>query len=431
MCSASTEGSGEEPGGAVTAEFLAVGSELTSGHVVNTNACYVSQRLAACGIQTVFHTAVGDDEERMARAIRLAAGRADVVIVTGGLGPTRDDFTREVIAGVAGKELVCHQPSVADITEKFRRFGATLTENNLQQAYLPEGAEVIPNQRGTAPGFALYMDRALVIALPGVPLEMKLMLGDWVEPHLRQLGYCRGVHLTRQLHCYGVGESAIDARIRHLMSPDANPVVALLAQEGTITVKMTATDETTQAAEELLEETEREVRDLLRDLIFGRDGEGLEHAVARLLLEQKKTLAVAESCTGGLVSSMLTRVPGISASFLLGVVAYCNEAKTRLLRVCPELIGAHGAVSAEVARALAEGVRQVAGSDLACSLTGIAGPRGGTEEKPVGLVWMAVAGERGTEVLRRNFRGSRTEVQLRAAKTALNALRLTLLSREL
>lgn len=411
----------------VTAELVSVGSELTSGHVVNTNVCYLSQRLAECGIQTVFHTTVADDAERMAEALRTACPRADVVIVTGGLGPTRDDFTRDVIAQVAGKALIRHQPSVEDIAEKFRRFGATLTENNLQQAYLPTGADVIPNRRGTAPGFALRMGGALVLALPGVPREMRLMFEEWVEPCLRRLGYCRGVHVTRQLHCYGTGESAIDNRIRHLMAPDHNPVVALLAQEGTITVKLTATAETPAGAGQLLDETEREVRELLGELVFGRDGEGLEDAVARLLLKQGKTLAMAESCTGGLVSSMLTRVPGVSAAFLVGVVAYSNGAKVALLGVPEELISAHGAVSAEVARSMAEGVRKQSGSDLACAVTGIAGPAGGTAEKPVGLVWMAVADEAGTEVLQRRFRGSRTEVQLRAAKTVLNALRLRLL----
>lgn len=415
------------PSGSLTAELVAVGSELTSGHVLNTNVCWLSQRLADCGIRTVFHTTVGDEAERMAEALRTATRRADLVIVTGGLGPTRDDFTREVIARAAGKPLVRHQPSVEDIAGKFRRFGARLTENNLQQAYIPEGAEVIPNRRGTAPGFALRVGGAVVVALPGVPREMKLMFSDWVEPYLRRQGLCRGVHLTRQLHCFGAGESAIDSRIRHLMAPDHNPVVALLAQEGTITVKMTATADTPAEARRLLDETEQEVRGLLGRLVFGRDGEGLEDAVAKLLLAEGKTLAVAESCTGGLVSSLLTRVPGISAAFLMGVVAYANEAKTALLGVPGGLIEAHGAVSPEVARAMAEGVRRRAGADLACAVTGIAGPTGGTETKPVGLVWFAVSDEAGTEVFERRFRGARTEVQLRAAKTVLNALRLRLL----
>jgi len=411
----------------ITAELLSIGSELTSGHVVNTNVCYLSQRLAGCGIHTAFHTTVGDDGPRMAEALRAASRRADVVIVTGGLGPTRDDFTREVIAQVAGKELVRHGPSVEDIAEKFRRFGATLTENNLQQAYLPEGAEVIPNKRGTAPGFLLKLGEAVVMALPGVPREMQLMFEDWVEPYLRMSGYCRGVHVTRQLHCFGTGESAVDARIGHLMAPGRNPVVALLAQDGTITVKMMATGESVDEAQQLLAKTEQEVRELLGGLIFGCDGEGLEDAVARLLIGQGKTLALAESCTGGLLSSMLSRVAGISASLLMGIVAYANEAKVGLLGVPKELIEAHGAVSSEVARAMAEGVRERSGADLACSVTGIAGPGGGRPGKPVGLVWFGVASDRGTQVFERRFRGNRVEVQLRAAKTSLNALRLTLL----
>jgi nicotinamide-nucleotide amidase len=411
----------------VTAELLCIGSELTSGHVVNTNVCFLSQKLAAVGIRTVFHTSVGDDEQRMVRALELACDRADVVIVTGGLGPTRDDFTREVIAKVAGKELVRHEPSVEDIAGKFRRFRSTLTENNLQQAFLPEGAEVIPNQRGTAPGFALHMGRAVVMALPGVPREMELMYEGWVEPHLRKAGYCRGIHLTRQLHCYGTGESAVDARIRHLMAPDRNPVVGLLAQDGTITVKMMATGDTLEEAQTLLAETEKEVRKHVGDLVYGCDGEALEDAVAKLLLSQGKTVALAESCTGGLVTSMLTRVPGISGALLAGVVAYSNDAKADVLGVPRELIDAHGAVSGEVARAMAEGVRTRMGSDLSCSITGVAGPDGGSEEKPVGLVWFAVASDAGTQVFERRFRGNRVEVRLRAAKTILNALRVALL----
>jgi len=428
MATSSAEPARDLRAGPVTAELVCIGSELTSGHVTNTNVCYLSQHLAALGIHTLFHTSVGDEAGPMAEALRMASRRADVVIVTGGLGPTADDFTRDIVAEVAGKKLLRHEPSVEAIQDRFRRFGTTLTENNLQQALLPEGAEVVPNPRGTAPGFALRIERAVVIALPGVPQEMQAMFEEWVAPYLRGQGYASGVRVTRQLHCFGAGESAIDARIRHLMAPDRNPVVALLAQDGTITVKLTASAGSPAEASRLLDDTERELRGLLGDLIFGRDGEGLEDAVAKLLLAQKKTLAVAESCTGGLVSSLLTRVPGVSAAFLLGVVAYADEAKVALLGVPEALIRTHGAVSAEVARAMAEGVRRRASSDLACALTGIAGPSGGTPGKPVGLVWMAIADGGGTEVFQRNFRGGRTDVQLRAAKAVLAALRLKLLA---
>jgi nicotinamide-nucleotide amidase len=428
MAASSSQPARRPGGGPITAELLCIGSELTSGHVLNTNVCYLSQQLAGLGIHTLFHTSVGDEAGPMAEALGIASRRADVVIVTGGLGPTADDFTRDIIAQVAGKKLLRHEPSVEAIQERFRRFGTTPTENNLQQAFLPEGAEVVPNPRGTAPGFALLIEQAVVIALPGVPSEMQAMFEEWVAPHLRGLGYASGVRVTRQLHCFGAGESAIDARIRHLMAPDRNPVVALLAQEGTITVKLTAAAESPAEASRLLDDTERELRGLVGDLIFGRDGEGLEDAVAKLLLAQGKTLAVAESCTGGLVSSLLTRVPGISAAFLLGVVAYSNEAKTALLGVPEGLIRTHGAVSAEVARAMAEGALVRASADLACALTGIAGPSGGTPDKPVGLVWMAVADGGGTEVFQRNFRGGRAEVQLRAAKAMLAALRARLLA---
>ena len=231
MAASASQPARRSANGPITAELLCIGSELTSGHVLNTNVCYLSQQLAALGIHTVFHTSVGDEAGPMAEALGIACRRADVVIVTGGLGPTADDFTREIIAQVAGKKLLRHEPSVEALQERFRRFGTTPTENNLQQAFLPEGAEVVPNPRGTAPGFALRMERAVVIALPGVPAEMKAMFEEWVAAYLRGLGYASGVRVTRQLHCFGAGESAIDARIRHLMALDRNPVVALLAQE--------------------------------------------------------------------------------------------------------------------------------------------------------------------------------------------------------
>jgi len=411
------------------AEIVAVGSELVQGNVVDTNSAHIARELGQLGIQTCFHCAVGDILPQLVGVLEQAYGRADVVIVTGGLGPTRDDITRQAVAVSAGRGLVPDEDSLKRIEEFFRQRGYQPTENNLAQAMMPEGAAVMPNPRGTAPGFMLEVESARVFALPGVPGEMKLMLQQSVIPHLVRMGLGGQVRISRQLHMFGEGESSIDSKIRQWLDPEGNPGIGITVTGGIITVTLAATAADEAAAHTLIRKPESAIRKALGELVFGTDDETLQQVTARLLLERRLTLAMAESCTGGLVTSMLVETPGVSASLQGGIVAYSDEVKVVELDVPRKLLEEKGAVSPEVAQAMARGARERPGADIGMGITGIAGPEGGTPAKPVGLVYMALA-EGGTCQTREcRFRGSRNEIRTRAAHTALNMLRLYLLHR--
>jgi nicotinamide-nucleotide amidase len=400
-----------------------VGTELVQGLIADTNSAWVSQRLAAMGIPTDYHTSVGDDVDALVDVVRQAAARSDVVIVSGGLGPTADDITREALARAAGVPLVLHPESLEVIASRFATWGREMAENNKAQAWLPEGAEVMPNAHGTAPGFVVRIDRASVFVLPGVPRELYAMFDEKVSPRLLEAGASSGVIRMRRILCFGPGESSVDLKIRDLMAPGREPNVGILVRDYIITVKITARAETVTEADALIAETEREVRARLGDIVFGADDDTLAEVTARELISRGLTVATAESCTGGLIAKELTDVPGISASFIGGVVCYANEAKHELVGVSEETLGEHGAVSEEVAAALAGGVRKRTGADVAVSTTGIAGPAGGTEEKPVGLVYIALASGEGVDVKRCMFHGSRDRIRTRATLTALDMLR--------
>jgi len=405
------------------AEVITVGTELTQGLVVDTNSAWISTRLAAIGIPADFHTSVADDAERMERLVKEAASRSDVVFIAGGLGPTADDITREVVAKAAGKALVLHGPSLDVIEGMFARWGRAMTANNRSQACLPEGAEVIPNARGTAPGFVVRIGRARVFVFPGVPHELVAMVDEFAIPYLRTLQPAASVLRMRRLRCFGWGESQVDEKIRHLMAADRNPNVGLLVDNFVVTVKITAHAATEADADSLIAETEREVRDLLGDIIFGVDDDTLAAAVARELLPRGLTVALAESCTGGMIGSLLTDVSGISKSFLAAVVSYSDASKRDMLDVPEGLLREHGAVSEPVARAMADGIRRRTGADVALAVTGVAGPTGGTPEKPVGLVYIARADRERSEAREFRFTGSRDRIRVRSAFTALDMLR--------
>jgi nicotinamide-nucleotide amidase len=405
------------------AEVITVGTELTQGLIVDTNSAWISSRLAAIGIPTDFHTSVADDERRLQSVLTQAASRSDVVFVAGGLGPTADDLTRQAVAKVARKELVLHQPSLEVLKELFARWGREMSENNRLQAYLPEGAEVIPNGRGTACGFVVKIGRALVLVFPGVPHELYAMVDDVAIPYLRRLQAAPAVLRMRRLRTFGLGESQVDDKIRHLMAPERNPNVGLLVDNFVVTVKITAQAASEADADSLIAETEREVRELLGETIFGVDDETLAAAAAGELLTRGLTLALAESCTGGLVASWLTDISGISKSFLAGVVSYSDAAKRDILSVPEGLLKEHGAVSEPVARAMAEGVLRRTGADVALAVTGIAGPTGGTPEKPVGLVYIVRADRRSSEARECGFHGGRDRIRVHSALTALDMLR--------
>lgn len=404
-------------------EILSTGDELLTGQVVDTNSPWLMDRLWDLGIMVRRKTLVGDDRADLDAALRETSARADAVVVSGGLGPTEDDLTAERLAAVAGVPLELHEPSLRAIEERFRRFGRTMTPNNEKQARIPRGAEPIPNRFGTAPGFALPLGRALVVCLPGVPLEFRGLAEEWLLPRLAaRLGEPPA---ARILKLFGVPESHADHAMRPVFDDPANAGVrfGFRAHWPEVHVKWTVSGADAGARADRIGAA---VRALFGEAVWGEGKEELPALVVARLAERGERVAVAESCTGGLLAELVTRVPGASRVFDLGVVAYADAAKERVLGVPPELLGAHGAVSEPVARALAEGARRVAGATFGLGLTGIAGPTGGTEEKPVGTVHLAIAGPSGTSPVARLYRGDRERIRRQAAYEALNLLRLAL-----
>jgi nicotinamide-nucleotide amidase len=409
------------------AEIISIGSELTSGQNLDTNSQWLSRRLAELGIPVGYHTTVADDLAANVEVFRTATRRARLVITTGGLGPTQDDLTREALAQVAGVELVLHEPSLARIREMFAQRGRTMPERNGVQALVPAGAEPIPNDRGTAPGVWMRSGDACVAALPGVPSEMFAMFETQVRPRLLALGLGGGVQIQRKINCFGAGESAIEEKLLDLTRRDHVPEVGITASDAVISLRIIARAGTAAEAQAQIEPVEHTIRERLGDLVFGVEGEDLEDAVVPLLHQRRLSIATAESCTAGLVAYRLARVPGVSAWLDGGVVAYHNDAKTNLLGVPADVIAEHGAVSPQVAEAMALGCRSRLGTDLAVSTTGIAGPGGATPTKPVGLVYVGLAHAGGVRSAAYNWTGTRTEVQSRAARMALNLMRLHLM----
>lgn len=408
------------------AEIIAVGTELLLGQINNTNARFLSEKLARLGIDVFWHVAVGDNEARLREAIKTALGRSDLIVFCGGLGPTRDDLTKETVAGVLGLPLVKSEEWEAKLKEIFARLGRTMTQNNLKQACLPEGAKLLNNSNGTAPGIFIKWREKTLILLPGPPRELEPMFETEVVPLLTSGDGYRLI-LSRVLKVAGVGESALEEVLSDLFENQGNPTIAPLAKLSEVHLRLTAKAASHAEAAAMLDQLEEQVKKRLGDAVYGIDEETMADAVAKLLFKTGKTLAVAESCTGGLLSHMLTNVPGSSEYFLQGVVTYSNQAKTDLLGVKPSLLREYGAVSEETARAMAERIRHRAQSDYSLAVTGIAGPGGGTQNKPVGLVYIALGTESGTHCKRFNLWGDRQTIKERAAVTALNMLRLHLL----
>lgn len=405
------------------AEIISVGTELLLGQIVDTNAAYLGQQLAELGIDVFFKQTVGDNPARVRGAVRLALSRADVVLITGGLGPTEDDLT---VASVA-EELNLPLEPHAEIAERIRQFfevrGRVPTETVYKQALIPTGARAIPNLRGTAPGVHIDQDGRELFIMPGVPFEMYGMTESYVIPRLR--GRTGGVVIrSRVLRVTGEGESTVEARIKNLIG-GTSPTIAPYAKLGEVHLRVTAKGMPSDVAAQL-DAGEAGLRERLGEMIYGTNEESLELVIGRLLGERAATLAVAESCTGGLVAKRLTDIPGSSAYFLQGVVAYSNEAKRDQLGVSAASIEQHGAVSAEVAEAMARGIRDRAGSTYGLSVTGVAGPSGGTTAKPVGLVFLGLATAERTEHRRVNFgtEAGRSGIRWLAAQAALNLLRL-------
>jgi len=405
------------------AMVLAIGDELVGGRTVDTNSAYLSERLAARGIRTIAHVTVADDRSPIADAVADAARRADVVLITGGLGPTEDDLTRQGLADAMGVELVLNETCLAEIEAFFRQRGREMAPTNRIQAMLPAGTEPLDNRLGTAPGIAATLGAAAVFVMPGVPHEMREMFLAQIVPRLPD---GTGAIVQHVVHTYGRGESDVGAVIRDLMRRDANPTVGTTVAGGLVSVRVTARAESPDRADEIARGTVAEVRRRLGDGVVGEDDETIASVVGAMLRQRGQTLATAESCTGGLIGEQITDVPGASDYFLGGAVCYANDVKRDVLGVDEGLLAAHGAVSEPVAEAMATGCRERFGSDWAIATTGIAGPTGGTESKPVGLVYLSLAGPDGTEVHRHVFSGTRQFIRRQAALAGLNYLRLAL-----
>ncbi len=404
-------------------ELLSTGDELLTGQVVDTNSTWLMDRLWDLGVMVRRKTLVGDDRADLAAAVRECCGRADAVVMSGGMGPTEDDLTAEVVAEVLGVPLELNPPSVAAIEARFAALGRVMTPNNLKQARFPRGAEVHPNRFGTAPGFSVAVGRATLTCLPGVPTEYKGLCQEVVLPRLA--ARLDGAPAARVVKLFGIGESAADQAMRPVMDDPANGGVRFgyRAHFPEVHLKWSVFGPGAEARAAAIEAA---VRALFGDAVWGAGKEELPDLVVGRLAARGEKVALAESCTGGLVASMLTAVPGASAVLDLGVVAYANQVKERLVGVPAALLQAHGAVSEPVARAMAEGARAAAGATWGVGITGIAGPTGGTPEKPVGTVHLALAGPGGTAAVARLYRGDRDRVRRAAAWEALVILRRAL-----
>jgi len=408
-------------------EILSIGSELTSGQNLDTNSQWLSQRLAEIGIPVGWHTTIADNLDDNVEAFRIAGRRAQLVIATGGLGPTQDDLTRDALARAAGVELVLHHESLKQIQNMFARRQRAMPDRNRVQAMFPAGAEPIPNANGTAPGVWMKLDKAIAIAMPGVPSEMVAMFNDLVMPRLLQMGLGGGVLVQRKINCFGAGESALEEKLLDLTRRGHSPEVGITVSDATISLRILARAPTATAAHAQIEPVEQKIRERLGDLVFGVEEEDLQNAVIHLATQKSISLATAESVTAGLVAHRLAQVSGASVCLRGGLVAYDNRIKIELLGVPENLLAAHGAISAPVVEAMAVGCRTRFRSDLAISTVGLAGPGGGSSEKPVGLVFVGLAWNGGVSSQTFSWTGTRREIQSRTAKMALNRLRLQLL----
>jgi len=414
----------------VNAEIIAVGSELLTPHRRDTNSLYLTEKLNDLGVEVRFKCIVGDDLEGLAAAAKLAMRRSDIILFTGGLGPTEDDLTREAVAEALGLKLQRDPQIIAKLEERFSKRGMKMTANNAKQADILTSAIALPNALGTAPGqfIAGKYDgqERLLMLLPGPPYELKALFEAECIPRLR--ARIPPQHIaTRTLKMAMMPESQVDARVAPIYKTYADVEATILAGGGEIQLHLRCQKESQEEAEKRVEELADKIEDELGDAIFSRKGETIEQIVSYLLQMRGMTLAVAESCTGGLLAERITSVSGSSRYFLGGAVVYSNPLKTQFANVPKTLIGQHGAVSREVAVAMAEGIRKRCVSSYGIGITGVAGPSGGTEQKPVGLVYIALAGEEGTQVVERNFPGDRKRIRQFATQQALEMIRRALL----
>jgi len=412
----------------IKVSIVSIGNELLNGQTVDTNAAYLGGRLFSIGIPVVSCFAVGDDVNAIVRSLTRAGDEADVILATGGLGPTDDDLTRQAFAELLGSELQLDNELLERIENFFSSRNLQMSANNRVQAYIPAGAKALANNLGTAPGIMAEMKGKLFAAMPGVPVEMKAMFEESFFERLKQLAADSGQLKTvvRKLRCFGAGESTIAELVGDVCRRDRNPLINCTVEYGVITLHIIATAENKEKALQMVGKDEELLRGILGELVYGTGEQTLAEVAGQKLAEQEKTVAVAESCTGGTLAKLLTDIPGASRYFTYGWVTYSNEAKSSELDVPADLIEKYGAVSEQVAEAMAQGGRKKADTDFAIAITGIAGPTGGTEQKGVGLVYISIGTDSGCETRAFNFSHDRQFIRLRAAQTALNMLRLKL-----
>ena len=392
-------------------EIISVGTELLLGETVNTDAPMIAQGLAELGINVYFQTVCGDNPQRLQAVLDIAKARAEIIITTGGLGPTADDLTKETIAAAFGKKLALHEPSLERIKAHFK--DRPMTKNNEKQAWLPEGCTVLDNDWGTAPGCAFEAEGHTVVMLPGPPSECSNMFRYRAMPYLSRLS--GGAICSRYIRVFGMGESAMEDKLSHQMNTWTNPTAAPYAKDGECLVRVTAMAPTAQQARQMTEPAVEELRGILGDVVYGVDVDSLEQVVVEELKQRGLTLATAESCTD---------IPGSSACYVGGVISYSNDVKMQLLGVKQQTLSQYGAVSEQTACEMAEGVRRCTGADIGLSTTGVAGPDGGTEEKPVGLVYIGLSTAQGTRAIRFLRTGAkRDRVRRMASSTALDLVR--------
>ena len=405
----------------MNAELIAVGTEILLGDIVNTDAQLISQGLSELGINVFYQTVVGDNPARLRHVVETARDRADIIITTGGLGPTLDDLTKETLAAVFGKKLALHQPSLDRIKDFFQTIGREMTPNNEKQAWLPEGCTVFVNAWGTAPGCAFEAYGKHVLMLPGPPRECNPMWKECAMPYLYQLA--GGCIVSRNIRVFGLGESNMEAILHDMMAESKNPTIAPYAKTSECFARVTAKADTPEECETLLEPVVEKICGLLGEDVYGVDVDSLEQVVGDGLRQRGLMLAVAESCTGGLLSKRITDIPGCSDYYLGGVCSYANSVKMNVLGVKKETLDTVGAVSPEVAEQMAEGVARALGADVGVGTTGIAGPGGGTDDKPVGLVYISVwyKGQHFTRKMQ--SMNGRDRIRMQAASTALDLIR--------
>lgn len=406
------------------AEIITVGTEILLGDIVNTNSQYLAKELASLGIEVYHQSSVGDNENRLLQSFDESFKRSDIVITTGGLGPTKDDITKEVACKYFDQELELHEESLTRIKEYFNRLGIEMSENNKKQAYFPINSKILKNNNGTAPGVILEKNNKIIIVLPGPPREMKLMFETEVKPYLEDV--TDNVLVSETIRTFGIGESSLENKISDIIENQTNPTIAPYVGDMEVRLRVMAKAKNEQEAKMLIDPVVNQIEDRVGNYIYGKGNTSIEEVVGKILVEKNLTVSTAESCTGGLVSAMLINYPGISSVFVEGCVTYSNEAKINRLGVKKETLDKYGAVSEQTAREMAQGIAKNFGTNIGLSTTGIAGPQGGTQDKPVGLVYMGIYINGKTVVKKFIFNGDRQSVRLRATKNIINELRLQL-----